>query len=145
MDLDLFLSGDALSHQELSQIHPMVSLQLNDIAPLFMLDSVSIAAPCFLKVARQFFHVEVLGQPADRSQALTRIPLLKVQMHEIVPCGPRCLVVGVCTRTDCIEVVTAGAEDELVFILVVVFVTADFGSRAIFSLSLGGHLLGCSD
>ena len=136
MDLDLFLSGDAFRHQELAQIHPMIALQLNNVAPFLMLDGVSIATPGFFEVARQFFHVEVVGQPADRSQALARISLLKVQMHEIVACRPRCLVVGVCTGIDRVKVVPSRAQDDLFVIFLPVIVTAQLCSLSIFSLSL---------
>ena len=95
MNLDFFLGRDAFSHQELSQVHSVVTLKLNDIAPFFVLDCVTIAAPSFLEMSRQLFHVEVVRQASDRSQTLASITFLEVQMDEVVPSRPRSLIVCV--------------------------------------------------
>jgi hypothetical protein len=41
--------GDSLFNQKLEYVASMVTLQLNDGAPLFVLYSGAIAAPCFLE------------------------------------------------------------------------------------------------
>ena len=84
VNLDLFPSADALFDEELGDVSPVVTLQLNDIAPLRIAGCGAIAAPCLLEMARQLSHVEVVGQTTHCRQTLPRIPLLEMQMHEVV-------------------------------------------------------------
>ena len=52
MDFDFFFCGDALVDEELEDVASVVSLQLDDVAPLGVLGCRSIAAPGLFKVAR---------------------------------------------------------------------------------------------
>jgi len=52
MDLDLFFGADAFVDEELEDVTTVISLQLDDVAPLWVLGRVSIAAPRLFKVAR---------------------------------------------------------------------------------------------
>ena len=58
--LKLLLGGDALLHEELGHLVPAVSLQLDDLAPLLVVDDSSIAVPDLLEVAIQLLEVQVL-------------------------------------------------------------------------------------
>ncbi len=84
----------------------MVTLQLNNVAPLRVTRRGSIAAPGLFKVARQLAHVQVVGQASHRGQALSSVSLLKVQMHEIVARGLvallRLLSSGLVVAIDCV-------------------------------------------
>ena len=78
MDLDLFLGGDALVDEELEDVTSVVSLELDDVAPLAVLGGCAIAAPRLFEVSRYLFHVEVLGKASHGGQALASISLLEV-------------------------------------------------------------------
>ena len=52
MDLDLFFGADAFVDEELEDVTTVISLQLDDVTPLWVLGRVSIAAPRLFKVAR---------------------------------------------------------------------------------------------
>ena len=84
VDLDFLLDSDALLDQELVNVASVVALKLNNIAPLRVLCGRTVAAPRLFKVARQFFHVQVLGQASHIRQALTSISLLEVQVNDVV-------------------------------------------------------------
>lgn len=60
MDLDFLLGGDAFVDEELEDVTPVVTLELDNVAPLAMLRGRSVAAPSFLEVACQLLHIEVL-------------------------------------------------------------------------------------
>ena len=60
VDLDFFLGGDAFIDEELEDVTPVVTLELDNVAPLAMLRGRSVAAPRFFEVARQLLHIEVL-------------------------------------------------------------------------------------
>jgi len=61
VNLDFLLCGDALVDEELENVATVVALQLDDGTPLRVRGRCSVAAPSFLKVARQLAHVEVFG------------------------------------------------------------------------------------
>lgn len=67
MDLDFFPGANALVDEELGDISPVVTLELDDVAPLAMLVCVAVAAPSFFEVARQLEHIKVNGETANRS------------------------------------------------------------------------------
>ena len=52
VDLDLFLGANAFVDKEFGDVTAVVSLELNNVAPLRVLCGRSIAAPGLLKVAR---------------------------------------------------------------------------------------------
>ena len=102
MDLDFLLGGDAFVDEELEDVTPVVTLELDNVAPLAMLRGRSVAAPSFLEVACQLLHIEVLGQPPDRSETLPGISLLEVQVDEVVrrfAAGLRSLTLGSVRRS----------------------------------------------
>ena len=102
VDFDFFLGRDALVDEELEDVTPVVTLELDNVAPLTMLRGRSVAAPRFFEVARQLLHIEVLRQPPDRSETLPGISLLEVQVDEVVrrfAAGLRCLTLGSVRRS----------------------------------------------
>lgn len=60
--LDLVFEGDALLNQEFEDVTTVVTLQLNDSAPLVVFDSCAVAAPCFLECTDHFLEVKVVGE-----------------------------------------------------------------------------------
>ena len=80
MDLDFLLSADAFLNKELHDTTAVVSLQLDDSAPLLVLVERSVAMPRLLERAQDLLQVEVLWQTLHESQALASRPLLEMQV-----------------------------------------------------------------
>ena len=136
VDFDFFLGGDAFIDEELEDVTPVVTLELDNVAPLAMLRGRSVAAPRFFEVARQLLHIEVLRQPPDRSETLPGISLLEVQVDEVVrrfAAGLRCLTLGsVRLRAKGVRV----REDELLLglgVLILRLIACFCGGRPILS------------
>ena len=138
MDLDLFSCADALLDEELCDVPPVVTLELDDVTPLAVPRSRAIAAPSFLEVARQLAHIEVIGQTTDGSQTLPRVTLLEVQVNEVVTGDSSLLLL---LRLRGINVVSTSVQDEHVVIFLALFFTATCcGGRHLFLRLLRCHL-----
>ena len=82
MNLDLFLGGDALLDEELSEVSPEITLQLNDHALLFVLDHGAVAMEHLFEGAEEFLVIEVVGETLHNGDALTCGTLLVVQIYK---------------------------------------------------------------
>ena len=78
--LDFFLACNSLLDQEFENVASMVSLKLNDGTPSGIFIGGSVAAPGFLEVSGHFLQVQILRQPLNHSQALSRVSLLEMQV-----------------------------------------------------------------
>jgi hypothetical protein len=87
MDLDglgVKLKTFLLVGQELLNIFPLVSLQLNHITHLSVGDDGAIASELLLDHLQDLLLIELLGKTLDRSQGLTTIALLNPYMDVIL-------------------------------------------------------------
>ena len=57
MDLDVFLNRDALFDEELENVASVVTLQLDNVAILWIILGATIATPGFFEVFCQLFQV----------------------------------------------------------------------------------------
>jgi hypothetical protein len=58
----------------------LVSLQLDNCSPLFVLHNRSVAAPRFFELAHNFLEVQIFWQPLDERKALARGTLLEMEV-----------------------------------------------------------------
>jgi hypothetical protein len=79
--LNLFFNRDSLRQQELVDVASLVALQLNNCAPLFVLDNGAVAAPCLLELAQNFLEVQIVRQSLDEGKALARGALLEMEVY----------------------------------------------------------------
>ena len=84
MLLNGVLGGDALLNQELLDLFSVVSLQLDDRAPLIIINSGSIAMPLASEGAADFLQVQVLGHALHDGDAITGGSPLEVEMDDVV-------------------------------------------------------------
>jgi len=94
MDLDLVLACDSLLDEELLDLLPVISLQLDDGAPLCIVDSGSIAAPSLLECSLNLLGVEIIREALDQSKAFSGVSLLESEMDKIMVCFLLGVVLG---------------------------------------------------
>jgi len=82
--LNLVFEGDTFGNEELEDVPAVVSLKLNDGAPLVVLNRGSIAAPGLLERADHLLQVQVVRQSLHQREALSGRALLEVQMDKVV-------------------------------------------------------------
>jgi hypothetical protein len=78
MHLDFLALCDALLEQELEKIASLVSLELDNGAPLFVLHDGTIAAPGLLELPQDLLKVQIVWQALHQRQALPRCALLEM-------------------------------------------------------------------
>ncbi|KAK8706035.1 hypothetical protein V6N13_049616 [Hibiscus sabdariffa] len=81
MNLDLVFLDDAGVDEELRDVLALVALELNDLAELFVLDDVAVAAEVLLQALEDLLVAQIMPQPLDRRQALLPVPLLDSDMN----------------------------------------------------------------
>ena len=81
MDLDGVLERDTLFDQELQDVASVVTLKLDDCAPLFVLHSGAVAAPGLLERAQDLLQVQIVGHALHQGQALAGRALLEMQVY----------------------------------------------------------------
>ena len=81
MDFDLVLVGDALLNEKLSEILSEVPLQLDNQALFLIFHDSAVAMVHFLKSAKEFFVVQIVGETLHNGQAFTSSTLLIVQIY----------------------------------------------------------------
>lgn len=81
MNLDLILLHNPSTGQELGNILALITLKLNDLAKLFVLNNVAVAAELFLEIFEDLLVAEFLPQPLHGGQAFLSIPLLDAYMN----------------------------------------------------------------
>lgn len=84
MDLDLLLGGDSFLDEELLDLLPVIALQLDDGAPLLVLDSGSIAAPSLLECSLDLLGVKIIWEALDQSKAFSGVSLLESEVDKIM-------------------------------------------------------------
>ena len=104
MDLDLTLRREALLHEELSDLFPVLALQLDDAAPGLVLDDGAVAVPLFFEVADQFLEIEVFGQALDDCDALPCSSLLELDVDHLL-LSLRLIVAGLVASCYHIELI----------------------------------------
>ena len=67
MDLDVVFRHNAFSDKELTESRPLVSLELENLSVLCMLNNRAIASKNLLQCLEQLFPVQALGQALARS------------------------------------------------------------------------------
>ncbi len=78
MHLDSILVRNTFLNQEFKDVASVITLQLDDGAPLVMLHSGPVAAPGFLKVTDDLLKVKVFWQTLNQGETLASSTLLKV-------------------------------------------------------------------
>ena len=137
MNLNFLPGADAFVNQELGDVSPVITLQLDDVTPLAVLHSVAIAAPSLFPVARQFTHVEVVGKTAHCSEALPSVTLLEVQVNKVVAGNTALLLL---LRLGSVNIFTTSVQNEHVIILLALLFASTGCSGHLFLWFLGCHL-----
>ena len=81
MDFDLVLDCDSFFDKESLDVFPMVTLELDDRTPFFVLNSRSIAAPGLLKGSFDFLAIQIVREPLDQCKAFPCISLLEPEIY----------------------------------------------------------------
>jgi len=82
MHLDLLAICDAFLEQELEKIASLISLELDDGAPLFVLHDGTIAAPGLLELSQNLLKVQIVWQALHQREALPGCALLEMQIYK---------------------------------------------------------------
>lgn len=80
MHLDLLPDCDTLVDQELVDVTPLVTLKLDDGAPLFVVHDGSVAAPRLFELTQNFLEIEVLREALNEREALASRTLLELEI-----------------------------------------------------------------
>jgi len=86
MDFDLVLDCDSFFDKESLDVFPMVTLELDDCAPLFVLNCCSVAAPGLLEGSFDFFAVQIIREPLHQCKAFPCVSLLEPEMDKVMIC-----------------------------------------------------------
>lgn len=96
-----------LVDQKLIDMLPLITLKLNHLPQLRIMDEVAIACKFLPQRLEDFLRVELLGQALDSSQSLPAVAFLNPNMNEawrlilgLVPC----VFVSISERVGCLEV-----------------------------------------
>lgn len=81
MNFDLVLLDNTSIGQEMRDILALITLELNDLAKLFINYNITVAAEFFLEIFQDLLVAEFFTQPLNCSQAFLSIPLLYPNMN----------------------------------------------------------------
>lgn len=81
MYLDLLLLHKPSLDKKIGHILSLIALQLNNLAKLFVLHNIPIAAELLLEILEDLLVTVILLQSLDSSQALLSIPLLYTNVY----------------------------------------------------------------
>lgn len=84
MHLDHILERNTFFDQKLADVASVVSLKLDDGAPLVVVHCGTVAAPRFFESSDNLLQIQVLGQTLYQGETLSRRALLKVQVDNVV-------------------------------------------------------------
>lgn len=84
MNLDVFLFHNAGLDKEIGDVLPLITLKLNDLSKLWVLDNSTIAAKLFLKIFEDLTVAEFLLQTLYCGQTLAAITLLDAYMNVVL-------------------------------------------------------------
>jgi len=104
---------DAILDKKIGNFATLVSLELDDLTHLLVVNEGAIAGEFLLKSFEQFLRIVLFGQALQGGQGLSPIPLLDTNV-DIVRLRSNVLAVSerislVCKGIDCIEVLHAHA------------------------------------
>lgn len=85
MDLDVLLWQLQLANQELRHFNSLITLQLDNLTQLLILDNVTVASKIFLQNLQDFLQVILNWQTLHSGQGLTTVTLLDTDM-DVVCC-----------------------------------------------------------
>jgi len=83
MQLDGVL-GDTLFGQEVLNLNPLVTLELNDLASLLILDEGTVASEFLLESLEKLLGVVFLGETLQGGQCLAAVSLLNTDMDVLL-------------------------------------------------------------
>lgn len=87
MDLQLFFLHNANFHKKLTDVLPLVTLKLNNLTVLWMLNHSTITGKFLLKSFYKFFFVVIICNTLYSGQSLSAVSLLNSYMDIIFsPC-----------------------------------------------------------
>lgn len=96
-----------LVDQKLIHILPLITLKLNHLPHLGIIDNIAIARKLLLQRLEDFLRTELLGQTLDSSQSLTVVALLNPDVDEgwsSIVCPVPCVFVGISEWVGCLEI-----------------------------------------
>jgi len=102
MNFDVVLLHDASLNKEIGNILPLVTLKLNDLSKLRVLDNSTIAAELLLEVLQYLVVAELLLEALHSGQALASVPLLYADVDVLLNARsrPRVLSICLCKRIE---------------------------------------------
>lgn len=71
MDFDLVLDANTFLNEELKNVASVISLELNDCSPIFVLNCCSIAAPGLLEGSFNLLTIQVIWQALHQCEAFS--------------------------------------------------------------------------
>lgn len=80
MDVNVLLLAHFFINQDLADARTMISLQLNDISQLRILNNSPVTGKLLLEGLEDLVQIHRLGNPLNRSQSLTTIALLNAEI-----------------------------------------------------------------
>lgn len=89
VDLDVLLGNQQLLDQELRHLHSLVSLQLDDLSHLVILDDVTVAGKILLQNLQNLLQVILSGHTLHSGQGLTSVTLLDTDVDVVGGLGIR--------------------------------------------------------
>ena len=103
MDNELIFLDDFLVYKKRADLNPVVSLELDDVAKLLILDDGPIALQVLTQRLADFLQVKVVVETLHGQHALAPISLLDAQMH-LVPRPRSGCNVGLLERILLVEI-----------------------------------------
>ena len=83
MNFDLLFVCDAFFLEEVGNSLSIVTLKLDNLAVLLIVDNGTIAVPSLLKVSVKLFHVQVIWETLDNGHTLSSGTLLELDMNKV--------------------------------------------------------------
>jgi len=105
--LQLFRLGDADLREELTNVVPLVALQLDHLAVLGVLDDGAVAREVFLARSDYLLLVEVIGDALNRGQGFPSVTLLDSDVDQTVLYTLVITPDGVRKRIECLQILDA--------------------------------------
>jgi len=104
MHLELILLDEICIGEEESDLVPLVSLQLDDLAVLGMLHDRAVAGELLLAHPHDLLQVVLVGQPLHGGEGLPAVPLLDPDVDDGVLNAVSVALVSVQERIESLEV-----------------------------------------
>jgi len=82
---------DTLFGEEICNLDPLVTLKLNDLTHLLIVNEIAVASELLFEGFEEFLGIILLGETLQRGQGLSSVPLLNADV-EVILCGTHVLV-----------------------------------------------------